>query len=104
VRVVIYYKDMENKTITLSAPAKSGYKKDFDSVESARAKAADLLDCAVDEMVEVEMNEVTYCYASQEDADADLDGAYAVQYYEAGLSDEALEEDARTGRGYGGIV
>lgn len=86
--------------ITLSAPAKSGYKKEFETIDEARAKAAYLLDVELDEMVEVEMNEVTYCYATQEEADADQDGAYAVQYYESPITDEMLLNDARTGEGY----
>ena len=89
--VVIYYKDMESNTmtnettITLSAPAKSGYKAEFESTDEARIAAAGLLDITVEDMVEVESGDgsTTYCYASQSDADADQDGAYAVQYSSA---------------------
>ena len=68
--------------ITLSAPNKSGYEQSFASVETARVKAAELLDIPAKDMIEVESGDgsITYCYASQEDADADQDGAYAVQY------------------------
>lgn len=66
----------------LSAPRKSGYEKQFESMEDLREKAADLLNCTVDEMIEVESGDggTVHCYASQADADADQDGAYAVQY------------------------
>jgi hypothetical protein len=67
--------------ITLYAPAKSGYEKEFESVDAARAQAAQLLGVALADMVEVYLDDVAYCYASQEDADADKDGAYAVGYY-----------------------
>lgn len=73
-------------TITLSAPAKSGYKAEFETIEEAQAKAAEILGCTVEEMVETQAGEegVTYCYASDADADEDRnDGAYAVKYTEA---------------------
>ena len=76
---------MENNTVTLSAPAKSGYKTEFESTNEARTAAAGLLDVTVNDMIEVNScdGKTTYCYASQEDADADQDGAYAVQYAES---------------------
>ncbi len=82
----------------LSAPALSGYEKEFDTVDEARMEAAKLLSgihyiddqmiefqVTVADMVEVESGDggTTYCYASQEEADSDNDGAYAVQYREA---------------------
>ena len=69
-------------TITLSAPAKSGYNAEFESIEATRIAAAELLGVTVDDMIEVESGDggTTYCYASQADAAADQDGAYAVQY------------------------
>lgn len=68
--------------MTVSALAKSGYRAEFESITEARAKAADLLDTNVEDMIEVESpaGGTTYCYASQEEADADRDGAYSVQY------------------------
>lgn len=71
--------------IILSAPTKSGYRQDFETVAEARAKAANLLGLAdPSEMIEYENCEgddiVTYCYASQDEADADRDGSYAVRY------------------------
>ena len=68
--------------IILSAPAKSGYTEQFESTSEAQAKAAELLGVSADDMIEVESPDggTTYCYATQEDADADRDGAYAVQY------------------------
>ena len=82
--------------ITLSAPAKSGYKSEFETVESAQVKAADMLDCLLSDLVTVESpdGEITYCYASQEDADEDADGAYAVQY--SGDEEEAEEPEPTT--------
>lgn len=77
---------------TLSAPSKSGYKGEFETLAEVRAKAADLLSdgdavTTPATMVEIEAgtctsDAMTYCYASQEDADADLDGAYAVKYWQ----------------------
>lgn len=74
-----------NNAVTLSAPAKSGYKAEFESISEARIAAAQLLDMAMDEMIEIESGDggTTYCYASQADADADQDGAYAVKYFRA---------------------
>ena len=70
-------------TTTLSAPAKSGYKAEFESIEETRSAAAELLGVTVDNMIEVAgYGATTYCYASQEESDADQDGAYAVQYAE----------------------
>lgn len=66
--------------ITLSAPAKSGYKKEFETTDEARAAAAGLLDVTVSEMVECDVNGLTYCYDSQEAADDDSSGAYTVKY------------------------
>lgn len=74
---------MKNE-IELSAPAKSGYRRQFETVEEARDRAAAILGVTVATMIEAKSpdGETTYCYASQEDADADQDGAYAVQYRE----------------------
>jgi hypothetical protein len=71
-----------NQMITLSAPAKSGYTAEFESIEDAQAKAAELLGCSVDDMIEVLSPDggTIYCYATQKEADSDQDGAYAVQY------------------------
>ena len=68
--------------MTLSAPRNSGYKAKCETVDAARVAAAELLDVTVPEMIEIESCDggTTYCYASQSDADADRDGAYAVQY------------------------
>lgn len=69
--------------ITLSAPAKSGYRQEFESISEAREAAAQLLGLADDgEVIEVLSPDggTVYCYESQEQADADQDGAYAVQY------------------------
>ena len=66
--------------IKLSAPSYSGYKEIFESLEAAREQAAYILDCTVAEMVEVKGSDETYCYATQEAADADQDGAYSVKY------------------------
>ena len=68
--------------ITLSAPALSGYRQDFETTEEMLLAAATLLRVSVDEMVCVQCNgqdDRFYYYASQDDADADTDGAYAVQ-------------------------
>lgn len=76
-------------TIILSAPSQSGYRTEIEDndLTYTRNLAAQLLHCSRDEMIEVhvtgdgaEIAETTYCYASQADADADPDGAYAVQY------------------------
>lgn len=68
----------------LSAPSKSGFREQYEDVEAIREKAANLLDCAQADLVEVESGDgdITYCYASQAAADADPDGAFAVQYRE----------------------
>jgi hypothetical protein len=68
----------------LSAPAKSGYLKTFDTEAEAQEHAAELCHCHVDDLILVESPDggTTYCYGSQEEADADRDGAYAVQYRE----------------------
>ena len=73
---------MENSNNVLSAPAKGGYKVEFESIERARIAAAALLDVALNNMIEIESGDggTIYCYASQADADADQTGAYAVQY------------------------
>ena len=68
--------------ITLSAPAHSGYRQDFETNEEMLLAAATLLRLSVDKMVCVQCNgqdDRFYYYASQDDADADTDGAYAVQ-------------------------
>jgi hypothetical protein len=84
-------------TVVLSAPAKSGYRAGFETVAACRAKAAELLSglreidgeiveltITPDTMIETDSPDggTTYCYATQADADADQDGAYAVQYSE----------------------
>jgi hypothetical protein len=76
--------------INLSAPRKSGYEAQYETVVDAREAAADLLDIDVEDMILTESGDgaTTYCYASQEAADADQDGAYAVQY-----SDAPADED-----------
>ena len=69
--------------IELSAPSKSGYEEVYATVAEARAAAANILGVSVADMIEVGPvggEDVTYCYASQADADDDQDGAYAVQY------------------------
>jgi len=65
--------------ITVSAPAKSGFRKEFEDVEQARACAAELLGVSMADMVEVESPDggLTFCYASQADAAADWDGRHA---------------------------
>ena len=68
--------------ITLSAPAKSGYRKEFETTDEMLAAAASLLRTSVEDMVCVQCNgqdDRFYFYSSQEEADADTDGAYAVQ-------------------------
>jgi hypothetical protein len=74
--------------ITLSAPAISGYQQKFETNEEMLLAAATLLRVSVDEMVCVQCNgqdDRFYYYASQDDADADTDGAYAVQSTGAAL-------------------
>lgn len=74
----------------LSAPSKSGYEGVFDTLaevrEAAAAKLGDWTEpVSVDDMIEVTGGgdgRTIYCYATQADADADDDGAYAVQYVE----------------------
>lgn len=71
--------------IELSAPRQNGYEKTFETVAEARSAAADILGISVADMIEVGPvggEDVTYCYATQADADDDQDGAYAVQYKE----------------------
>lgn len=72
------------KMYQVSAPRKSGYLKTFDAEAQAQEHAAELTHCHVDDMIMVESPDgaITYCYGNQQDADADQDGAYAVQYYE----------------------
>ena len=68
--------------ITLSAPAQSGYKQEFETNEDMLLVAAQLLGVAADDMVCVQcsgQDDRFYFYSSQEEADADTDGAYAVQ-------------------------
>ena len=68
--------------ITLTAPAQSGYKQDFETNEEMLLAAAELLGVTADDMVCIQCNgqdDRFYFYASQEEADADSDGAYAVQ-------------------------
>jgi hypothetical protein len=74
--------------ITLSAPALSGYKQEFETTEEMLLAAATLLRVSVDDMVCVQCNgqdDRFYYYADQDDADADTDGAYAVQSTGAAL-------------------
>ena len=75
--------------IRLSAPSKSGYSRDFDTTQEARVMAAYLLDVAVEDMVEIESPDggETYCYGSQAELEADLDGAYAVKYFPVSAAD-----------------
>ena len=71
--------------IELSAPGNSGYERTFETVAEAREAAAGILGVSVADMIEVGPvggEDVTYCYATQADADNDQDGAYAVQYKE----------------------
>ena len=68
--------------ITLSAPAQSGYQQDFETNEEMLLAAAELLGVDADDMVCVQCNgrdDRFYFYSSEEEADADTDGAYAVQ-------------------------
>lgn len=71
--------DDEESMVILSAPGKGGYRREFESVAAARKAAAELLGVDVNDMVEVESPDggLTYCYASQEAADADYDGRHA---------------------------
>ena len=74
--------------ITLSAPAHSGYRQDFDTNEEMLLAAASLLRTSADDMVCVQCNgqdDRFYYYASQDDADSDTDGANAVQSTGAAL-------------------
>lgn len=69
--------------IELSAPGNSGYAQTFETVAEARAAAAGIVGISLADMIEVGPvggEDVTYCYATQSDADNDQDGAYAVQY------------------------
>lgn len=77
--------------IILSAPKKSGYRSECETAGQARLEAAEILGVDLADMIEVVSPDggTTYCYASQEDADEDLDGAYAVQYGEARREAEA---------------
>jgi hypothetical protein len=79
--------------ITLYAPAKGGYRKEFESVDKARMQAADLLGVDLGDMIEIYKDDVTYCYASRGDADADRDGVYAVGYYVTLDQDECLVDE-----------
>ena len=68
--------------ITLTAPAQSGYQQDFETNEQMLLAAAELLGVTADDMVCVQCNgqdDRFYFYSSEEEADADTDGAYAVQ-------------------------
>ena len=68
--------------ITLTAPAQSGYKQDFETNEEMLLAAAQLLGVDADDMICVQCNgqdDRFYFYSSEEEADADTDGAYAVQ-------------------------
>lgn len=69
---------------TLSAPNKSGYRQEFTDLSALRAQAAEFLGCPVADLVENESGDggTHYFYASQADAEADEDGAYAIQYRE----------------------
>lgn len=81
--------------IELSAPTKSGFCRQYESIDAAREKAADLLGVSAAEMIEVGPiggEDITYCYATQEDADTDSDGAYAVQYKLAASGQEKKDE------------
>lgn len=68
----------------LSAPAHSGYRREFKSMAEMDAAAAEILHCDAEDIVESVSPDggTVYYYASQAAADADLDGAYAVQYTE----------------------
>ena len=68
--------------ITLSAPAQNGYKQDFETNEEMLLAAAELLGVTADDMICVQCNgqdDRFYFYSNEEEADADTDGAYAVQ-------------------------
>ena len=68
--------------ITLSAPAQNGYRQDFETNEEMLVSAAELLGVDEDDMICVQCNgqdDRFYFYSSEEEADADTDGAYAVQ-------------------------
>lgn len=70
--------------IQVSAPAKSGYLKTFDSLDEALTTLAELCHCHEDDLIMLDSPDgsVTYCYGSQDEADLDATGAYAVQYRE----------------------
>jgi hypothetical protein len=66
----------------LSNPKKSGYTTEVGSIDEAKRIASERwFDCAADEIVTRESPDggTIYLYASDDDADADQDGAYAVQ-------------------------
>ena len=70
--------------ITLSIPEHSGYRKDFHTTEEAMEAAAAFFRIDVDDIVCVQCNgddDRFYLYESQEEADKDQDGAYAVQIF-----------------------
>ena len=72
-------------TAPLIGPRLHGYEEIFQDLSTVRLKAAELIGCKWSEMIEVGPFDTgccftTYCYASQADADHDLDGKYAVQY------------------------
>lgn len=94
----------DERRYLLSAPAKGGYRETFIGLFEVQVQAAKILGIvepsehgsmvglatdryarAVASMIGVESPDggTTYCYATQADADADQDGAYAVQYSEA---------------------
>lgn len=78
---------LTNEAYILNAPAKSGLRREFSTLDEALAAAADLLGVSVAHMVtedasnggagEDEDRGVTYCYANEDDA-ANDDGSYAV--------------------------
>jgi hypothetical protein len=54
-----------------------------EDIDEAREATAELLGVNLSDMIEVGPvggEDITYCYATQADADADQDGAYAVSY------------------------
>ena len=68
--------------ITLTSPAQNGYKQDFETNEEMLLAAAELLGVTADDMICVQCNgqdDRFYFYSNEEEADADTDGAYAVQ-------------------------
>ena len=67
--------------ITLSAPRLGGYHGEFETLEAALAKSAELLEIDPSEVVTGESGDgsITYYYASEDDRDADYDGAYTIQ-------------------------